>query len=509
MTEEKKAEEGEARPALPPACTLIIFGGSGDLAHRKLIPAVYNLFLDDSLAKNFAIVGIGRKPLGEEGFRQQAHAGIVAHSRQALDPKQWEQIQSRFFYLSGEVNSAETYRDLKIRVEKIEADLHLPGHRIFYLAIPPTSIAAVSEGLRKAGLIHPPSGDYPLTRIIVEKPIGRDLATAREINRLLGQAFDESQIFRIDHYLGKETVQNLLVLRFANGIFEPLWNHKYIDHVQIAVSEDAGIETRSSYYEEAGALRDIVQNHILQLLCLVAMEPPWSLEPNVVRDAKLAVLQSLRPLLFDAANESIVRAQYIPGIVNGIEVPGYRRESGVKPDSTTETFVALQVFIDNWRWAGVPFYLRTGKRLSKRATEISVQFKEVPSVLFNANRAVPLSPNVLTLRIQPEEGFSLSMISKKTGSKVMMQPVEMAYQYGNTAASPEAYERLLLDVMNGDSTLFMRRDEVEASWKWITGILQGWATHGTRWLPEYTAGSPGPVEADRLIEATGRKWRAL
>jgi glucose-6-phosphate 1-dehydrogenase len=327
----------------------------------------------------------------------------------------------------------------------------------------------------------------------------------------VAKAFDESQIFRIDHYLGKETVQNVLVMRFANSIFEPLWNQKYIDHVQITVAEEEGVGTRARYYEEAGALRDMVQNHMLQLLCTVAMEPPWANTADVVRDYKLAVLKSLRPINVKDIDKNVVRAQYGAGFQHGVDVPGYRREEGVKPDSTTETYVALKLFVDNWRWSGVPFYLRTGKQLPKRASEIAVQFKDVPEVLFNRNRAAPTEPNVLTLRIQPDEGLSLRICAKLPGPKVKIYPVKMDFRYGSTFGeqSPEAYERLLLDVMAGDATLFMRRDAVEASWKFVTEILTNWQHGGQRWLPEYPAGTWGPLEADKLIQADGRKWRTL
>ena len=500
-----------ARSLTPEPCTLVIFGGSGDLARRKLVPALYNLFLDGSLPSNFAVLGIGRKPLGDGDFRASTREGIISYSRQPLADKPWMEFERHLFYLSGSIDDPQSYQAIKTRLEKIEAERSLPGHRIFYLAIPPTSYAAVCEGLQRAGLVQPPDPAAPFCRVIVEKPIGRDLQSARQINAVIGQVFDESQIFRIDHYLGKETVQNIMVLRFANSIFEPIWNNKYIDHMQITVSEAEGVGTRAAYYEETGALRDMVQNHLLQLLCLVAMEPPYSLDPDVVRNVRIDVLRCLRPIAGKDLERFTVRAQYSAGKVDGREVPGYRREPGVKPDSTTEAYVALKLFLDNWRWAGVPFYLRTGKAMLKRATEVAVQFKDIPQILFNANPAARQPPNVLALRIQPGEGMSLRIISKVPGSKVQTNPVEMNFKYGDAfgAPSPEAYERLLLDVMVGDASLFMRRDAVEASWAWITPILDGWAAYGTKWLPEYPAGSWGPVEADRLIENDGRKWRTL
>ncbi len=524
------------RSLTPEPCTLVIFGGSGDLARRKLVPALYNLFLDGTLPSNFAVLGIGRKSLSDEDFRAGTREGIIAYSRQRLADQPWSEFERHLCYLSGGIEDPQSYEAIKTRLEKIEAEHTLPGHRIFYLAIPPASYASACEGLQRAGLVRPPDHAGPFCRVIVEKPIGRDLESARQINALVGRVFDESQIFRIDHYLGKETVQNIMVLRFANSIFEPIWNHKYIDHVQITVSEAEGVGTRAAYYEGTGALRDMVQNHLLQLLCLVAMEPPYSLDPDVVRNARIDVLRSLRPiagkdverftvraqyspgkfpgprrLLLHPINEFLVRGQYQQDKDRGVEVPGYRHEPGIPPDSTTETYVAIKLFLENWRWAGVPFYLRTGKAMAKRATEVAVQFKDIPQILFNANPAAPQAPNVLTLRIQPEEGMSLRIISKVPGTKAQTNPVEMNFRYGDAfgAPSPEAYERLLLDVMAGDASLFMRRDAVEASWAWITPILNGWGTYGTKWLPEYSAGSWGPVEADRLIQNDGREWRTL
>jgi glucose-6-phosphate 1-dehydrogenase len=357
----------------------------------------------------------------------------------------------------------------------------------------------------------PPVDAPQYARLIVEKPIGRDLSSARTINDAIARVFDERQIFRIDHYLGKETVQNILVLRFANSFFEPLFNQKYIDHVQITVAEEEGVGTRAGYYEQAGALRDIVQNHMLQLLALVAMEPPRALDADVVRDEKLEVVQSLRPLEGDGVDRDVVRAQYAAGLAAGRPVPGYLGEPGVDPSSRTETFVALQVFVDNWRWASVPFFLRTGKRLAKRASEISIQLKPVPPILFNKDPTRPLDPNQLVIRIQPDEGFALGIMSKIPGPHVRIAPVNMDFRYSSRfgASSPEAYERLLLDVLTGDATLFMRRDSVEASWRWVSPILERWSERTTDPIPTYPAGGWGPVEADRLIEATGRRWQRL
>jgi glucose-6-phosphate 1-dehydrogenase len=490
-------------------CTLVIFGGSGDLARRRLIPALYNLLLDGLLPANFAVLGLGRKTMTDEEFRATVREGVLAHSRQSLVEDRWKAFADHLFYLAGENDNPKTYEALKARADAIERTLGLPGNRIFYLSIPPSSFAAVCEGLEQSGLAVRTTRPY--ARVIVEKPVGRDLVSAQHINTVTGRVFDESQIFRIDHYLGKETVQNLMVVRFANSIFEPIWNHKYIDHVQITVSEAEGVGSRAAYYEEAGALRDMVQNHLLQLLSLVAMEPPYSLDPDVVRNAKMEVLRCLRPITGKDVETYTVRAQYAAGSVHNQPVPGYRRENGVKPDSTTETYVALKCFVENWRWSGVPFYLRTGKAMPHRASEVAVQFKDIPQILFNANAQQPQPPNVLALRIQPEEGLSLRIVSRVPGTRAQTHPVEMDFQYSDVFGrpSPEAYERLLLDVMAGDASRFMRRDAVEASWAWITKILEGWQQQGVRWLPEYSAGSWGPVEADRLIQQDGRTWRTL
>ena len=492
-------------------CTLVIFGGSGDLTRRKLLPALYNLVLDGLLPSNYAVIGIGRRPWSDDEFRKIARGGIEQFSRQSLQQDTWENFARRLHYFSGASEDLTMYQGLRRRIEEIETQFNLPGHRIFYLAIPPTSFGPSCEGLRHAGLIYPADLPDRVSRVIVEKPIGHDLESAKAINTTIGEVFDESQIYRIDHYLGKETVQNIMVLRFANSIFEPIWNNKYIDHVQITVSEEEGLGTRASYYEHAGALRDMMQNHILQLLCLIAMEPPYSLDTDVVRNGRMEVLRSLRPIHGTDVEHVTVRAQYATGTIKGQEIHGYRHEAGVRPDSTTETYVALRCYVENWRWSGVPFYLRTGKAMPRRASEIAVQFKDIPGILFNAASLTRQAPNVLTFRIQPHEGMALRIMSKIPGSRAATHPVDMNFSYGDafSAPSPEAYERLLLDVMAGDASLFMRRDAVEASWAWITDILDGWNAQGSQWLPEYPAGTWGPVEADKLIATDGQQWRLV
>jgi len=495
-------------PAAAPPVTLVIFGGAGDLAHRKLLPALYNLHLDGLLPPRFAAVGVGRRELTDESYRAFAKDGVIRFSRRPLDEATWQTFAESLFFVNAALDNSSGFATLVARLDTIEHERGLPGNRIYYLAIPPSLFAPTVHGLARAGFIPPPEKG-PFARLIVEKPIGHDLASARAIDDAIAAVFDESRIYRIDHYLGKETVQNILVLRFANSIFEPLFNQKYIDHVQITVAEAEGVGTRAGYYEQAGALRDMVQNHMLQLLALVAMEPPRSLNAEVVRDERLEVVLSLRPIEGAAVDSQVVRAQYGPGFILGSPVPGYREENGVDPNSRTETYVALKVLIDNWRWSGVPFFLRTSKRLPKRASEISVHLKEVPPILFNADPSNPLDPNILSIRIQPDEGFALAISSKVPGPGERIYPVKMDFRYGSTFGnvSPEAYERLLLDVMVGDATLFMRRDGVEAAWRWVTPILNRWAEQSETPIPTYPAGEWGPPEATELIESTGRRWR--
>ena len=525
---------------LPQPCQLVIFGGTGDLSWRKLLPAVYNLNVDGVLPSHFTVVAFGVPAEGTidgdpDGYiRARARDGISRLSRQPLDEAHWTSFARCLFFVQGSFNDMRAYEGLKARLESLDQQFGIPGSRVYYLAVPPGLVGHCVKHLHGAGMVRDPADTTAFTRVIVEKPIGRDLESAREVNRVLGAAFAENQTYRIDHYLGKETVQNVLVLRFANSIFEPLWNSKCIDHVQITVAEEEGlaqydsssgeiVATRAGYYEGIGALRDMVQNHMLQILCVVAMEPPWSLAPEVVRDAKVGVLNCLRPLAAADVDANVVRGQYIEGDVHGQRVPGYRKEvrksfeimgrelPKASMHSTTETFACLKLFIDNWRWAGVPFYLRTGKRLPKRVSEVAIQFKDVPQILFNSNPDMRLEPTVLSVRVQPEEGLAMRIASKLPGPKIRIYPVKMEFNYasGFGGTSPEAYERLILDVMAGDATLFMRRDQVEAAWQFVTPVLERWEKAGVRDLPEYQCGTWGPVEADRLIEADGRFWRSL
>jgi len=496
-------------PNTPEPFTLVIFGASGDLTRRKLIPAVYRLFRQGLLPDRFAVVGFARSAKTDESFRQEMRRVV----EQAAGPwsasmQSWPAFEARLYYHRGDYGQLDAFKSLRDRLAAIAKAQQAPGNCLFYLATPPDLITPIVARLREAGLACPRATEAPWCRIVLEKPFGWDLASACALNTQIAQTFSEKQVFRIDHYLGKETVQNILVLRFANAIFEPLWNQKYVDHVQITVAESIGIEGRARSYERAGALRDIVQNHMMHLLALIAMEPPGTLEANAVRDEKVKLLRALRPIRPEHVGESVVRAQYAAGVCNGQTVCGYRAEPGVAPDSQVETYAALRVQIDNWRWSGVPFYLRTGKRLARRVTELSIHFKPVPQVLFNAVPARPMEPNVLALRVQPDEGISLQFQVKVPGPAMEIQPLKMNFAYAASfgTAPPEAYERLLIDAALGDATLFTRSDEVEAAWAFLAPILEGWARQPARELPTYPAGSWGPRQADDLLAADGRAW---
>ncbi len=489
----------------PDPFTLVIFGASGDLTRRKLIPAVYSLFREGLLPDDFSVIGFARREKTDESFRAEVREALeTLPDHGPVDQATWAEFAGRLRYHRSTFEDAEGFRSLRERLAREGA----VGNCLFYLAVQPASIQAVIDQLRDSGLARPGGGDGAWSRVIVEKPFGRDLATARALNRRLATAFAEDQIFRIDHYLGKETVQNILVLRFANSIFEPIWNQKYVDHVQITVSETLGMEGRGAYYEQAGALRDIVQNHMMHLLCLVAMEAPGTLAPLTVRDEKVKVLRALRPIPPECIASEVVRGQYAGGTCLGESVPGYLEEGGVAPGSRTETFVAFKALIDNWRWAGVPFYMRTGKRLPARITEISVHFKAVPQVLFNAPPIGPMEPNILAIRIQPNEGISLRFQVKVPGPAMRIDPFRMDFGYGSAfgESPPEAYHRLLLDAALGDATLFTRSDEVEAAWTFVAPLVDGCAAQDGGKLSVYPAGTWGPREADDLISADGRAW---
>jgi glucose-6-phosphate 1-dehydrogenase len=501
--------EGLATRTVPQACTVVIFGATGDLTMRKLIPALYNLAADGELPPAVAIVGFARRPKTDDQFRQEQKESTTKFSRQQVRDEIWNGFAQALFYHQSEFHDANGYKTLAERLEKIDRERGTGGNRLFYLAVAPDQFEAILKNLKDAGLNQPGEGGW--ARVIVEKPFGTNLASARELNGVVRRAFAESQTYRIDHFLGKETAQNILVLRFANAIFEPIWNGRYVDHIQITAAETLGVEGRAGYYETAGALRDMVQNHLLQLLCLVGMEPPTDLGADSIRDEKVKIVRSLRRMNAEEIGRNVVRGQYSEGAINGEPVPAYRMEKNVKPNSATETFVALKVRVDDWRLADVPIYIRVGKRLPKSGTEISVHFKKAPAVLFNREN-VSLDQNVLVIRIQPDEGISLRMQAKVPGTSFRIEPVKMDFHYGTSfgKASPEAYERLLLDAMSGDATLFARRDEVEEAWAFIDPIEETWqAKENQPGLFMYPAGSWGPEEADELLARDGRAWRRL
>lgn len=499
--------EGLSSRTVPEPCSIIIFGATGDLTHRKLIPALYNLAADGHLPSSVKIVGFARRKKTDEEFRSDLEQATRKFSRQPVDDALWTTFANQISYHCSEFDDLSGYHALSSRLNAIDTSSGTRGRRLFYMAAGPDQFPTILKNLRESGLNKAPLRGW--ARVILEKPFGKDLSTACELNRLVEEAFGEEDTFRIDHYLGKETAQNIMVLRFANSIFEGMWNARCIDHVQILSSEPLGVEGRGGYYDKSGALRDMVQNHLLQLLCLTAMEPPIDLSANAIRDEKVKVLRALRPILPGANPPKAIRGQYAEGAVHGNPVPAYRQEPDIPPDSATETFVAIEVNIDNWRWAGVPFFIRIGKRLPKFATEIAVHFKAVPPVLFH-DTSGGLDHNVLVIRIQPDEGVSLRMSAKMPGSSLRIEPVKMDFHYGTSfgKASPEAYERLLLDAMSGDATLFARRDEVEEAWRFIDGIRKGWDGSDSG-ICFYPAGSWGPEEADALLAKHGLAWRRV
>jgi glucose-6-phosphate 1-dehydrogenase len=485
--------------------SLVIFGASGDLTRRKLVPALWSLYAARTLPEPFTIVGTGRTELTEDAFRSQMRGAVIEFARLKIpSPPVWERFAQNLHYVAGDPSGPDLYMRLRQRIEEIERTRGGPANRIYYCATPPSLYDDIIGNLGEAGLAQTGGG---WTRIVVEKPFGHDLESARQLNRQLTSVFGEEQIYRIDHYLGKETVQNILVFRFANGIFEPVWNRNHVAEVQMTVAEAIGVEGRGSYYEESGALRDMIQNHLLQLLCLIAMEPPVTFDAGPVREEKNKVLQAIRPIDPAKVDEVALRAQYAGGYVGGRSVPGYRQEKGVKPQSTTETYAALRLQVDNWRWAGVPFYMRTGKRLPKRVSEIVIRFHRTPHMIFRRSvRGV--SPNVLAIRIQPDEGISLRIAAKEPGPDLMLGPVELEFKYNEVFGGepPEAYERLLLDVIHGDATLYARGDWVERAWELLQPVIDAWSRTPAG-LPAYESGSWGPPEADAFIARDGGSWR--
>ena len=489
---------------------LVVFGASGDLARRKLFVSIFQLFTRDLLDNQFYLLGCGRKKFSDEDFRKNVEQSIRENS-DFISSKHLNAFKSKLYYVDGYYNDANFYMRIKTRLAELDQKYNVYESLVFYLSVPPFLYTTIVEHLGSAGLACPEKlGTKQQIKLVVEKPFGRDLQSATELNNNIGHCFSESQIYRIDHYLGKETVQNILMLRFANTIFEPIWNRNYIDNVQISIAETAGVEHRAGYYDTSGALRDMFQNHMLQMLALVAMESPISFQADHVRDEKVKLLRSIRTLDVSKLDDLCVRGQYAPGLINSKEVKGYLEETGVPENSKTETFVAAKLFIDNWRWQGVPFYLRTGKRLAVKDTEIAIAFKKVPYSMFYSSGLDELPPNVLVLQIQPEEGISLSFQAKRPGSKMCMSTLNMNFGYKNVflVEMPEAYQRLLLDCMVSDQTLFTRQDDVELSWRLFTPILQAWEQDESAPY-KYPAGSESFAEADRLIESDGRKWRKL
>jgi glucose-6-phosphate 1-dehydrogenase len=505
-----EVEQKLQRPALPQAdpCTLVIFGASGDLTRRKLIPALYDLCGEGCMSACFEVVGTGRTQMTDEQFRESMHeAARTSKDVRGFSEEKWAHFARRLRYVVGDPASAGFYGELRSSLEQMQRGGSSPN-LLFYLSTPASFAGEIVSGLQSAGLNRREQG---WSRIILEKPFGRDLESARVLNQTVLKVFDEENTYRIDHYLGKETVQNILVFRFANSIFEPVWNRNYVEYVEITAAETLGVERRAAFYEETGALRDMVANHLLQLVALTAMEPPVAFDADSVREQKVQVFRSIRPMTREQVAASTVRGQYGPGRIGDTAVPGYRQEPGVHPDSTTETFAAVNLQVENWRWAGVPFYLRTGKRLANSLTEIQVHFKRTPQALFAGSASGSFGPNVVSLRIQPDEGISVSFGAKSPGTYMSTVPVMARFSYAQAFGvnTPVAYETLILDAMRGDATLFTRRDEVESEWKIITPIEEAWAELPPPPFPNYAVGSQGPEEAVNLLKASDHRWMSM
>jgi glucose-6-phosphate 1-dehydrogenase len=496
-------------PTLPKAgsCLLVIFGGTGDLTRRKLIPALYDLACIGCTNPTFDVLGVGRTQLTDDQFQERMHEG-AAKSNDARNYSEsgWSEFATRLHYLVGDANHPDFYPKLKSKITEMQKN-GASKNILFYVSTPASLAPPIVEGLGQSGLARNTEG---WTRIVLEKPFGHDLKSAQELNEIVSHVFDENSVYRIDHYLGKETVQNIMVFRFGNSMFEPIWNRNYIDYIEITAAETLGVENRAAFYEETGALRDMVANHLLQLLTLTAMEPPVAFDADSVRELKVQVLRAIRPMTVDEVAKHTIRGQYGPGKINGVDVPGYRQEPGVNPDSRTETYVAVEFHVDNWRWAGVPFYIRAGKRLANQLTEIAVHFKRTPQALF-ARNPDDVHHNVISMRIQPNEGISLNFGAKTPGPQMRASRVNMDFSYRDAfgTATPVAYETLLLDAMRGDATLFTRRDEVEAEWRIITPIEEAWSQLPVPDFPNYAAGSEGPANADSMIQYDRKRWRSL
>lgn len=499
--------QGPLRRADP--CVMVIFGATGDLARRKLIPALCNLVAANLLPDNFALIGFARKDLTTETFRQQLKEEVRMTSTQVVEPETWDWLLKRIYYVRGDAHEPQAYQELQEQLTTVEREHGTRGNRLYYLAVAPLFFREIIRQLGARGLVQETNGAW--RRVVIEKPFGSDIETARALNAEIKQVLKEQQIFRIDHYLGKETVQNLIVFRFGNAIFEPIWNRRYIDHLQITAAETDGVGTRGSYYDAAGAVRDMVPNHLFQLVSLTAMEPPISFEADAVRYEQVKVVEAIQFLTPEEVLTSAVRGQYGEGSIGGKRVPGYREEPNVKPNSNTETYAALKLRIDNWRWANVPFYLRTGKRLAKRVTEIAIHFKRVPFHLFQNTSIETLTTNWLIIHIQPDEGISLRFGAKIPGPILRLGAVDMDFDYADYFGSTPStgYERLIYDCMVGDQTLFQRADMAEASWCAIMPILDVWKALPDRTFPNYPAGSWGPNAAEDLLARDGRKWRKI